>query len=143
MIRHDAPSIPEIFTLCPHLVTLSVSGLDLEPLVEQGHPTLQNWLLGDPWSYHNETANEFERIERESGRFDWSTAEGVGHRLTDDDKEAVRQVLAADKVSKHRHFARARLPLYLELTLALNISPLGRTGKVPVARAGAAVEPVV
>lgn len=46
-LTDDVPSrSPEIFTLCPNLVTLSVSGLDLQPLVDEGHAHLKNWLLG-------------------------------------------------------------------------------------------------
>ncbi|CDZ97774.1 hypothetical protein [Phaffia rhodozyma] len=81
----DAPT--QLFELCPELVTLSISGLVLDPIFKQSHPKLRNLLLGDPWSYHVE-ARELE------------TEGHLLHTLKEEDKEAAWSVI--DNADKYR-----------------------------------------
>lgn len=77
----------EVFALCPNLITFSVSGLDLGPLLAMGHPTLKHLLIGDPWNYHNRVADGEEGVD-------------VRHELADEDRDVIRAVLAqADRAA--------------------------------------------
>ncbi|KAL7416242.1 hypothetical protein BDY24DRAFT_227571 [Mrakia frigida] len=136
------PAPKEIFTYCPNLVTLSVSGFDLKPLVDQGHPYLRNWLLGDPWNYHNEQAEVSVQIEscEEPGTSSFSSgwggaAEVVKHRITEDDRDAALDVLSADKVRPSlRLSSRRRRRQDFELDEHANfITRLKRSDKLLIA----------
>jgi hypothetical protein len=45
--RHPT-SPPSIFHLCPHLLTAHFGKINIEPLLELGHPTLEMLMIGEP-----------------------------------------------------------------------------------------------